>query len=138
VGIFIAAYLAHAARVIFAAGAMFVVAVALWLVIGILTALAGIQTGTVVLISMLVIAVAGIAVGSYVSVRYITPNAVLHPVLAAVSAAITFDALTTQGDLGFIRIAVPVSAAVVAAVTAIGSRSSKTPPKKSLGRTRDR
>jgi hypothetical protein len=138
VGIFIAAYLAHAARVIIAAGAMFVAAVALWFVIGIITALAGIQTGAVVLISMVVIAVAGIAVGSYVSVRYITPNAVLHPVVAAVSIAITYEALTTQGDLGFIRIVVPLGAAVVAAVAAIGSRSSKTPPNKSQGRTRDR
>ena len=118
----IATYIAHVARAAFAAGVMLVVSGVLWLVIGIVTALAGIQTGTVVLISMTLITVAGIAVGSCISVRYITPNAVLHPVIAAVALALLFVALTMHGDVGLYRVLTPVVAGAVAAISAIITR----------------
>jgi hypothetical protein len=138
VGIFIAAYLAHAARVAFAAGAMIAVGGALWLVVGMLTALAGIQSGNVVLASMAGIALVSIAAGSFISVRYITPNAVLHPVLAAMSIALLFVSLALSGDTGAVPILVLVGAGAIAAISAFTSRSSKAPPNTSLERTRDR
>jgi hypothetical protein len=138
VGVFIAAYLAHAARVAFAAGAMIAVGGALWLALGVLTALAGIQTGNVVLASMAVVALVSIAVGSFISVRYITPNAVLHPVVAAVSIALLFVSLTTSGDTGSFAVLVPAGAGAIAAISAFASRSSKAPPNTSLERTREK
>ena len=136
-GIFIAAYLAHAARVAFAAGAMIAVGGALWLAIGVLTALAGVQSGGVVLASVAVIALVSIAAGSFISVRYITPNAVLHPVIAAVSIALLFVSLTASGDTGSFPVLALAGAGVVAAIAAFASRSSKAPPNTSLERTRD-
>lgn len=121
-GTLIAAFLAHATRVVFAAGAMLAVSGVLWLAIGIVTALAGIQTGSVVLISMAFIALAGIGAGSYVSVRYITPNSVLHPILAAVALALVFVFFTMHGDVGMYRVMTPVCAGVVALVAAVISR----------------
>jgi len=137
VGTFIAAYLAHAARVVFAAGSMLLVGVVFWLAVGILTALLGIQTGTVVLISMALSALVAIAAGSYISVRYITPNRILHPIIAAVALAVLFVVVTTQGDVGSYRVVVPLGAGVVAAIAAVVSRSAKAPPNKSLERTRE-
>ena len=137
-GTTIAACITHAARTAFAAGAMLVACGVLWLAIGIVTALAGIQTGMVVLISIALIVLGGIAVGSYVSVRYITPNAVLHPVIAAVALALLFVVFTMHGDVGLFRIFTPVVAGTVAAIAAFIGRSFKAPPNTSLERTRDR
>jgi uncharacterized protein YneF (UPF0154 family) len=137
VGTVIAAFLTHAARTAAVAGAMLIVGVALWFVIGVLTALAGIQTGTVVLTSMVLIALAGIAAGSFISVRYVTRNAVMHPVVAAVALALLFVSLTMYGDVGADRVLVPLGAGVVAAIAAVASRSKNTPPNKSLERTRE-
>ena len=136
-GNFIAAYLAHAARVAFAAGAMLIVGVALWVVIGVLTSLAGVQTGALVLTSTALIVVVAIAAGAYVSVRYITPDAVLHPVIAAVAMALLVVALTTRGDVGALRLLVPLGAGAIAAFSAVISRSSKAPPNNRFERSRD-
>jgi len=134
---FIAAFLAHAARVVAAAGAMLAIGVALWFVIGVLTALAGIQTGPVVLTSIVLIALAGIAMGSFISVRYITRNAVIQPTVAAVGLALVFVSLTMHGDVGADRVLVPLGAGIAAAISAVISRSNRTPPNKSLERTRE-
>jgi predicted tellurium resistance membrane protein TerC len=116
---------------------MLVAGVALWFVIGVFTALAGIQTGPVVLTSMVLIAIAGIAAGSFLSVRYITRNAVMHPIVAAIILSLLFVSLTMHGDVGADRVLVPLGAAMAAAISAVISRSNGTPPNKSLARTRE-
>ena len=87
---------------------------------------------------MAVIALVSIAAGSFISVRYITPNAVLHPVVAAVSIALLFVSLTMSGDTGAVPILGLVGAGAIAAIAAFASRSSKAPPNTSLERTRDK
>lgn len=125
-GAFIAAYLTHTARVIFAAGVMLAIGGALWLALGVLTALADIQTGSVVLTSMVLIALAGIAGGSFVSVRHITPNSILHPVIAAEVLAVLFVSITMDGDVGPMRLLVFLGAGVTAAMAAfIAGRTRK-------------
>jgi hypothetical protein len=138
VGSSIAAFLTHAARVAFAAGAMLGVGGLLWLAIGVITALAGIQTGTVVLVSTALIALAGIGAGSYISVRYITPNSLVHPTAGAVALALLFVLVTMHGDVGSYRVVAPVGAGAIALISAFITRSFKAPPNKSLERTRDR
>jgi hypothetical protein len=137
VGTFIAAYLSHAARVAFAAGAMLLAGGVIWLVLGVFTAVAGIQAGTVVLISMAAVVVGAVAIGSYVSLKYITPNSVLHPVIAAAAAALGAVTFAVRGDLGVLPVVVPLCAGAFAAVSAFIVRSFATPPNKSLERTRD-
>jgi hypothetical protein len=137
VEVFIAAFFAHAARIAAAAGVMLAIGVALWFGIGVLTALAGVQTGSVVLTSMVLIALAAIAAGTFISVRHITRNAVMQPIIAAVALALLFVSLTMHGDVGGDRVLVPLGAGIVAAIAAVISRSKKAPPNKSLERTRE-
>jgi hypothetical protein len=117
---------------------MLAIGVALWFAIGVLTALAGVQTGPVVLTSMVLIALAAIGAGTFISVRYITRNAVIQPIIAAVGLALLFVSLTMHGDVGGDRVLVPLGAGIVAAISAVISRSNKAPPNKSLERTRER
>ena len=137
-GTFIAAYLVHAARVAFAACAMLVAGGAIWFVLGVLTAVAGVQTGTVVLVSMAVVVLGAVAVGSYVSTRYITPNSILHPVVAAAAMALGAITFAVRGDVGLLPVVVPVCAGAFAALSAYVSRFTAAPPDKSLERTREK
>jgi hypothetical protein len=110
----------------------------LWLSLGIITAMAGIQTGTVVLASLAVVVLGAVAVGSYVSVRFITPNSILHPVIAAAAVALGAVSLGVRGDVGVLPLVVPLCAGAFAALSAFICRSTRTPPDKSLERTREK
>lgn len=122
-GLFLAAYIAHSIRVLLAAGVMLLVAVAVWLVVGIATATLGIQTPTVIVGSMFLIATLAVATGSYVSVRYITPNSLLHPVLAAIGLVAADTAVFTIGVVGSLPYVLMLGAASVSALTAFVARS---------------
>ncbi len=135
-GIFIAAYLIHAARVACAAVAMLVAGGTIWFVLGVLTAMAGIQTGTVVLICLVSVVLGAVAIGSYVSIRCITPNSILHPVIAAAAVALAVVTFAIRGDVGVLPVVVPLCAAAFAVLSAFIARSITTRPNKSIERTR--
>jgi hypothetical protein len=137
VGIFIAAYLVHAARVALTGIAMLIAGGVIWLVLGIVTTAAGVQTGTVVLICMALVVLGAVAVGSFASVRYITPNSVLHPAIAAAGVTLGAVKLLVRGDVGILPILVPLCAGGLAALAALIFRSRGAPPNTSLERTRD-
>jgi hypothetical protein len=138
VGVSFAAYLAHAARIAFAAGAMLAIGISAWIALGMLTVLTGVQSGAVVLIGFILVAVTGIAGGSYVSVRYITPLSVFHPVVAAAVLGLIPVGVILRGEAGFVRVTILFAAVAVAALAAFVSRSIMAPPNTSLERTRHR
>jgi hypothetical protein len=110
----IVSFLFHAFRVVLAAVTMLVVAFGLWVLIGTTTAILGIQSPTLVLLSAIAISVAAFSGGGYVSARYITARSLLHPTLAAGVLAGIYESIFTRGDIG-IAAAMPIAAAVVAA-----------------------
>jgi hypothetical protein len=107
---------------------MIAVGVTLWLLVGIVTGLIGMQTPTVVLASTAVIAVIAILAGGYVSVQRITPNSLLHPVLAGIAVSMLCLSISTKGDLELLSAAVVAAAALFAAIGAALGRSRTKPP----------
>jgi hypothetical protein len=124
-------------RVAFAAGAMLLVGTATGLYLDLLAALASPPTGAEILIGALIVVVVGIAGGTFVSVRYITPNSVLHPALGAAVLAAVPVGITLTGDVGLIRVGIVLAAVAIAVTSALVSRSREAPPKTSIERRRE-
>jgi hypothetical protein len=124
-------------RVAFAAGAMLLVGTATGLYLDLLAALASPTTGAEILIGALIVVVVGIAGGTFVSVRYITPNSVLHPALGAAVLAAVPVGITLTGDVGLIRVGIVLAAVAIAVTSALVSRSREAPPKTSIERRRE-
>jgi hypothetical protein len=123
----VAGYLAHALRVLLAALAMLAIAIALWLLVGILTALLGVRSPTLVLVSAGLIALVALIVGGYISAKRITPNSLLHAALAGTVASLLYVCIFTTG-LWTISCSVVVAAGIAAAVGAAIARSRRTRP----------
>jgi len=121
-GALIAALLAHAFRVLLVVVTMVLVAIGLWLIIGILSATTGIQSPRLVLLSVTAIALAAVSSGGYISARYITPTSLLHPIVAASLVGVLAGAVFTSGDTGALAFGVPIAAAIVAAIGALVAR----------------
>ena len=134
---FVAAYLMHAARVIAAALVMVLTALALWLVIGLLSSMLGLQTSGFVLVSAGLIAAVAVLSGGYVSARHITPRSLLHPVLASLSLAVLYLSTFTSGNTGALSLVILAAAAIVAAVGAMFGRYSGKPPNNRIERSRE-
>jgi hypothetical protein len=123
VAISIAKVVLHAVRVALAAGAMLLSGVVAGIVMGWLSTIAGIQSGTAVLIGFLLVAIIGIAGGTYISIRHITSNSVLHPVAAGALLGLFPVGVTFQGDTGLMRVAIVLSTVAIAAIAAVVIRS---------------
>ena len=108
-----------------------------WIVLGMLTVLMGVQSGSAVLIGFILVVVAGITAGTYISVRYITPSSVLHPVVAAAAIGLMPAGVVLEGETGFVRLAILVGVSAVATVAAFISCSVVAQLNKSLERTRE-
>jgi hypothetical protein len=132
----IANYFAHAVRVAVAAGAMLVVGWVASICIGGLISILGIQSVVAVFVGFALIAIIGIAGGTYFSVRYVTRNSVLHPVVAAAVLGLFPVGFTFHGDVGLIRTSILAGTVGVAVIAAYISRSLTAPPNSSLERAR--
>lgn len=131
----IASLLSHAVRVALAAGAMLLVGAVVSKVTGWIGSIVGIRSGAAVLIGFSLVAIGGIAGGTYVSIRHITPNSILHPVLAGAVLGLFPVGVTFQGDAGLMRAAVFLITVAIAAVAAFVIRARLTPPDISPERT---
>jgi hypothetical protein len=116
---------------------MLLVGTATGLYLDLLAALASPPTGAEILIGALIVVVVGIAGGTFVSVRYITPNSVLHPALGAAVLAAVPVGITLTGDVGLIRVGIVLAAVAIAVTSALVSRSREAPPKTSIERRRE-
>jgi hypothetical protein len=123
VAISIAKVVLHAVRVALAAGAMLLSGALAGMVLGWFSTIAGIHSGTAVLIGFLLVAIIGIAGGTYVSIRHITSNSVLHPVAAGALLGLFPVGVTFQGDTGLMRVAIVLSTVAIAAIAAVVIRS---------------
>ena len=137
-GISIARFFSHVVRVTFTAGAMLLIGVVASKVTGWIHSILDIRSVVAVLLQFLLIAIAGIAGGTYVSVRYITPNSIWHPVLAGALLGLFPVGVTFQGDAGLMRVSIVLSAIAIAAIAAVALRSRAVRPLTSLERTRER
>jgi hypothetical protein len=108
------------------------------MVVGWFGSIIGIRSGTAILFGFLLVAIIGIAGGSYVSIRHIAPHSVLHPVAAGALLGLFPMGVTFQGDVGLMRVAIVLSAVAIAAIAAVVIRSRGTPPNTSLERSRER
>lgn len=134
VSTFVSAYLVHVLRVLLAALAIALPGLLLWLLVGLLTGALGVQSPIVVLISTVVIGICALLGGSFYSARRITPDSILHPVLAAVTVGLVCISAFSSGDVGALSFGLPATAAIVAAIGAFLGRSSRTPPNQRLER----
>ena len=125
-GASIAFVVIHLFRAAASALAMLAVGVVAWFAAGFVSALVGGQTVWFITIAAIVVAIIGICGGTFVSVRFITPGAVLHPVLGTLLLSAVYLKLFTSGDIGFVLFAVPLVAAAVAAASALALRSRST------------
>jgi hypothetical protein len=66
--------------------------------------------------------------GGYISARRITPNSVLHPVLAAILVALLCVVAFARGKLGLLPVGIIGAAAIAAAISAFLARMTATPP----------
>jgi hypothetical protein len=119
----------NAARVVLAALTMLAIGVALWLAIGIITGVLGVQTPTVVLVGVGAAALVAFGGGGYVSAKRITPGSVLHPAVAGAGLGLTFATLFTKGDVGLPMVVVVTASGIVAAAGAACARPQRIPPK---------
>jgi hypothetical protein len=69
-----------------------------------------------------------ILASGYVSARRITPNSVLHPVLAAILVALLCLLAFARGNLGLLPVGVISAAAIAGAIGALLARKTATPP----------
>jgi hypothetical protein len=136
VAISIASVVAHAVRVALAGGAMLLIGALASVVMGWVTSMAGIGSFTSIVVAFLLVAIIGIAGGTYVSIRHIALNSVLHPVAAGVLLGLFPVGVTFQGDAGLMRVAIVLIAAAIAAIAALIIRYRTTSPKISQQRTR--
>ena len=125
-------------RVALAAGTMLLVGTATALYLDLLAAIARPTSAAEILIGGLLVALVGIAGGTFVSVRYITPNSVLHPALGAAVLGAVPVGVTFTGDAGLIRAGIVLGAVAIAVTAAVVTRSRVAPRKTSLERTRER
>jgi hypothetical protein len=109
-----------------------------WIALGMVNVFTGLLSGAAALIGFLLVAIIGIAGGSYVSVRYITPLSVLHPIVAAGALGLVPIGVVLQGDVGLVRFAILLGVVVVSAAASFISRRIAAPPNTSFERTRDR
>lgn len=115
---------AYAIRVAIAAGVMLLLGIATSIVLRIFDWIADAQSGMVVVGEFLLISIIGIAGGAHVSVRYITPNSVLHPVLAAAVLGLFPIGVTFHGDAGWMRAGIAAAAITIATIAAVVSKHS--------------
>jgi hypothetical protein len=118
-GTAIAIVLSYVVRVAFVAGVMLLVGFVVSTVMGWFNSLLGIQSGAAVLMGFLLVAIAGIAGGTYVSMRFVFPNAILHPVVAAALLGLFPAGVTFQGDAGLMRFAIVMSTIAIATIAAV-------------------
>lgn len=112
-----------------AALTMLAIGVALWLAIGIITGVLGVQTPKVVLVGVGAVALVAFGTGGYVSAKRITPGSVLHPAVAGAGLALTFGTLFAKGDIGLPMVVIVAACGIVAAAGAAWARSRRIPPK---------
>lgn len=116
---------------VFAAGAILLVGWAIHLCMNLMFAVAGVKFAPMILMSIVPVAVGGIAVGSCISMRFFPPNSILYPVLATAALAAIPVGITLSGDTGLIRVAIVLSAVAVAVIFA---RVSRRGPESQAGR----
>jgi hypothetical protein len=137
VKISIAKLVLHAVRVALAAGAMLLIGALAGMVMGWFSTIVGIRSGTAILVGFLLVAIIGIAGGTYVSIRHIASNSILHPLAAGALLGLFPVGVTFQGDTGLMRVYIVLSVVAIAAISAFVIRSKTTPPNSSLERARE-
>jgi hypothetical protein len=113
----------HGLRAALAAVSMLLIAVGLWLLVGVATVTLGLRSPALVLIGALMIAVGAFAGGGYISARYITPRSWVHPTVAAVILGFLYDSAFTTGDIGELALVLPIAAGAIGAAGAAVART---------------
>jgi hypothetical protein len=127
----LAAYLVHALRVLLAALTMIGIGLALWLLLGVVTSVLGLQeflgpkSALAIVVTVSLLPIFG---GGYVSARYITPNSVLSPILAGIVLALLYGWAFASGDVGALRFGIVGAAVAAAALGAVLGRRLRSPP----------
>ena len=125
------ALVVHTFRVALAALTMVAIAFTLWLILGVLISMLGLERyfgATSAFVWVVSITLIPILAGGYISARRITPNSVVHPVLAAILVALLCLLAFARGELGLLSVGVVGSAAIAAAIGAFLARKTATPP----------
>lgn len=135
-GTAIAIFFSHAVRIALVAGVMLLIGTLVGKVLGWFGSLVGIQSGAAILSGFLLVAITGIAGGTYVSVRHIASNSVWHPVAAGALLGLFPAGLTFQGDAGLMRFAILLGAIAIAAIATLVTRYRTSRPGNSLVDTR--
>jgi biotin transporter BioY len=110
---------------------MIAIAFVLWLVLGITISMLGLERyfgATSAFLWAVSITFLPIFAGGYISARRITPNSVLHPVLAAVLVALLCLLAFARGNLGLLPVGVIGAAAIAGAMGALLGLRTATPP----------
>lgn len=118
-------YLAQLFKVLLAAIIMLLLALGLWLLVGITSTVLGIQSPTFVLISVGLIAVIAFAAGGYLSARYITPRSWLHPMLASLVIGLLYLTRFSSGEVGALHFGLLLIVSVITAGGAVLGRNAR-------------
>jgi len=127
----LASFAVHSLRVGLAALTMIAIAFILWLTLGVLIAMLGLERyfgATSAFLWVVSITFLPILAGGYISARRITPNSVLHPVLAAILVALLCLLAFARGALGLLPVGMISAAVIAAAIGAVLARNTATPP----------
>jgi len=127
----LATFVVHCFRVALAALTMIAIAFILWLTLGVLISMLGLERyfgATSAFLWVISITFIPILAGGYISARRITPNSVLHPVLAAILVALLCFVAFARGNLGLLPVGIIGAAAIAAAIGAFLARKTATPP----------
>jgi hypothetical protein len=110
---------------------MIAIAFVLWLTLGVSISMLGVERyigATLAFLWVVSITFLPILAGGYISARRITPNSVVHPVLAAILVALLCLPAFARGDVGLLPVGMISAAVVAAAMGAVLGRKSATRP----------
>jgi hypothetical protein len=90
--------------------------VVLWILVGVVTSVLGIQSPRLLLVCAISLAAFGAGIGGYISARYITPKSFPHTIVAAVLIGVIYEHIFTSGDIGALEPSILIGAASFAAL----------------------
>lgn len=129
-------FVSHALRIALAFGAMVLICYLAGKILGWFGSIAGMRSPVAFFSQLFLIALVGIGGGVYISVRYITPNSVWHPVVAGVLLGLYPVGVTFSGDAAGMRFAIFLIVTAIATIAAFVFRSRRAPPDAPLERER--